>query len=271
MDSYTLSEKVKTSISVARDHVLNGYVGTTSFVELHSNPLTGLYLQTLKEAKSSEQANEIEERVVPEPDHYPDKPEDVMDMINQEYAEYEKRCDDSGKEKRFSRFTWKKHFSDLRQVIEDATQQYEGIVCYENGDTPDNCSGNMLVLHVCDVINMFIEGAYNQRKPGLYLRTAMLGDLDTVTKITLFDDILTKNQLKFLVQEVDFVYAWFAYWNNKSILPIRTTVCKESTVFKKSAFFTNDKTFREHQEGKLRQLYIDRYCIETCINNYRCI
>jgi hypothetical protein len=271
MDINTLSEKVKKSIIDARDHVLHGYANTTSFVEISSNPLTGLYLKTVNEATSGEETNEIEEILVSEPEFYPDKPDDIMDMINQEYVRYEKRCDDSGKDRRFSRFTWKKKFSEIRQVIEDATKQYEGVVCYEHGDTADSCAGNILVLHVCDILNLFIERAYNERMPELYVRTAMLADLNAITSNTLFDDILNKDQLKFLIQEVDFIYAWFAYWNNHSSLPIRTTVCKDSSIFKKSSFFTNDDTFRQHQEGKLHQLYIDRHCIETCINVYRCI
>jgi hypothetical protein len=182
-------------------------------------------------------------------------------------SEYFLSSNDNGKDQHFSKFNWKQKFFELCKVINNADKEYEGIQCYENGDMTNDRIGNVFIFHVCNVIKIFMEGAKNQRLPELYIKTVLMGELYSCTKNTLIEELLDKDQMKFLIQEADFVYTWFSYWENASILPICTTVFENSDIFKGSSFFTNDSTFHRHQQGKVKQLYQDRHSIETCINN----
>jgi hypothetical protein len=266
----TLLQNIKNSLTNARTMVEQGPEGTVTFVEINSNPMTGVYFVSKKKSAANPEVHDIDMHMIQQPEYYPDSPDDLVDTRNFGFSKYEERCEKNNKEHRFSRFRWKTLFNELIHVIEDTCQEYGGVLCFENGDMTDYGVGNVFVLHFCDILNIFLEQE-NNRVPELYLKTALLGDLYGATKNMLMDDVLTKNQTKFLVQEADFIYTWFCFYDNKSFVPIRTTVFEDSPRLQESSFFSNNTPFRKHQQGKMKQIYQDRSQFTVNLSLYRTI
>jgi hypothetical protein len=265
-----VSETVQESLATAQRMVETGSIGTVAFVELTSNPLTGVWWTAQKKNETDLELNDIEIALIAEPDNYPEKPEDLMDLKNDAFLKYEMRYDKNKIVDRLSRFEWKMKMTEILRIIAGCTEEYGRMKCYENGDMEDNTDWNMYTLHVCDVFNIAVEEE-NERFPELYLESAFLGEFYEHSRNELFHKLLTKNQINFLIEEIDFVYSWFSYWNNQSIVPIRTKVFDDSTRFKELKFFTNDHIFCQHQEGKMKQLYQDRNNLTVSITPYRSI
>jgi hypothetical protein len=265
-----VSETVRESLETARRMVETGSIGTAAFVELTSNPLTGVWWTAEKKNETYPELNDIEINLIAEPSYYPEKPDDLMDLRNNAFLKYVMRCDENKIVDKLTRFEWKMKMSEILRIIDGSTEEYGGVKCYENGDMEDGSDWNMYILHVCDVFNIAVEEE-NERFPELYLESAFLGEFYEHSRNELFHKLLTNNQIDFLMEEIDFVYSWFSYWNNQSIVPIRTRVFDDSTIFKESKFFTNDHIFRRHQSGKMKQLYQDRNNLTVSITPYRSI
>jgi hypothetical protein len=268
----TFTDSVKASFETAKAMVETGPEGTECFIEISSKPLTGCLFTADKKNPMNPELNDISITVLAEPAFYPEKPEDLCDIKNEGYAKYISRCDKKGQEERFTRFEWKKNFANVREVILKCIEEYGGIKCYKNGDMSDESEGNLFIMHVCDILNVFVM-SYNKKVPELYLKTCMLSELEEDTKNDLLDKkVLNLDEMKFLFQEIDFFYIWFCYWEKKSFLLIRTEVDpRNNRSFEDAVFFTKDAVFCRHQDGKLKQMYQDRISINDNVMPYRYI
>lgn len=224
MSAYVEHTMETMEIDTAQAMVETGPVGTDCIIQISSNPLTGCLFTADKKSPTSPELNDISITVIAEPEYYLQKPDDLCDIKNEGYTKYISRCDKKGQKERFTRFEWKKQFANLHEIILNSIQEYRGIKCYKNGDMTDDSDGNLFIMHVCDVLNIFAM-SFNDKLPELYLKTCMLGELYKCTKNKLLDKkVFNMNKMKFLFQEIDFIYVWFCYCENKSFLPIRTEI-----------------------------------------------
>ena len=226
--------------------------GTIFFMELSYYPLISLFIRTGGRKEETQNIKHLHLRYVNEPSDYPQ-----FDLENKSphqlgYENYTTLTQHNNNTK-LSFNSYRTLFDAVVDQINGSISKYHGYLCYEDGDITNGSTRNIIILHVCDVINI-ISCQSEDRIPPLYIKTRLMSELDPRMCREL-DVTFSTNEIKELFMlQMDFFYVTYAYFGNTSFVPIRTSVDNQSVILNNSAFFTNDDHFVNHQHGKLKEL-----------------
>jgi hypothetical protein len=260
--SFLLTAEKKRKVENARTLTEAGPPGTSYFFEMSSNPVTSVFLTSGPLKENSDSTHEVHMRLVHEPIGYPEQPKKGVETERKGYRMYmQKKVDaykaDNSVGLNIESFeTYVSKFYNVTMAIDRAIFVDHGVKVYEDGDMDNDILSNVIILHPCDIMNIYVE-AMSNNVPELYVTSETLPRMSANTRNVLVHSMFDDDQLTFFEQEIDFIYLCYCYYGNYSYLPIRTRVPIESEVFTESSFFTNFDHFVQHQIGKLRAVNQD--------------
>jgi hypothetical protein len=242
--------------------------GTERFVEMSSNPMRHTWVVTGSKKNDGTDEHEVQTRMVGQPANYPVTPRTKQEVLKEGYRRYLTRSITRHQTSGNGSFTalmfeqWVEKFNAVTVAVDAAVRDCHGVKCYEDGQIGNEDPTNVFFMHACDVFNIYMQ-RINNNVPELFITTSSLRTLWVTSRNMLTDSIMTREELDFMVQEIDFLYTCFCYYGNFSFLPIRTQVASNSMIFSSSSFFTNDDFFKEHQRGKFLQVSQDHQRVFT--------
>ena len=246
----SLTRDMKNTIKSVIDTAESSDEGSVFFVQLSHHPVVSLYISTGKFKDESETKRCIHMKYVYEEDTYP-----VFDLHNNtpESIGFQKyNLLDLNEELLLSFPEYKIKFYNVCDDLNSAIAKYNGIMCFEDGNKLNSTGRNVIILHVCDIMNLMICKKEN-RNCNLFLKSNILDTIDNRLKNSIDMDYIREDCRVFFWSHIDFFYTCYGYLANTSFIPIRTTVKLGCDTFKESSFFTNNDHFNNHQKGKLMQ------------------
>jgi hypothetical protein len=237
--------------------------GTRHFFELSSNPVTSVFLHTGELVNDDSNEHEVHIEMVSQPDSFPEVPANMYAIEQEAYADYyrkklaEYRANETNGLNVISFQLYQRRFQNVLETVDNAVRAHHGVKCFEDGDRTNDSFGNVFYLHVCDVINIYV----NRRRgmpTNVYIPTNSLDEIsdDVVDELT--SVLLQGETLSTFDYQCDVFYRCFCYYGNYSFLAIRTQIPMNLDEMLFSRFFTNNPHFMQHQFGKVDQLA----CIE---------
>ena len=225
--------------------------GDVFFYEVSSNPVVSLYVTTGKDKPGATNNKNIQLVYVNQPSTYPQLDLSVKTLDEVGFERFNAlRIDDKTK---LSLEEYKVMFHSICHKINTAIRQYHGIKCYEDGDSSNATTTNVIILHICDVMNI-MSSQLKKSIPEVIVTTKLLQSFDQRISNELEISFLSCENKKFFLSHIDFFYMCYGYLGNFSFVPIRSKVDIDSDLFKMLSFFTNDNHFIKHQKGKLLAL-----------------
>ena len=224
--------------------------GRVFFYEASSNPVVSLYITTGSISQTNPNKKDLHLKYVNEPSTYPklDLAKKTLDQVG--YNKYKDVVQQDTTILDLSFDEYKIKFHTICEHINSAISQYHGIKCYEDGDSTNQNVTNVIILHICDVMNVMVCEC-EEKSLDLCIDTSLLRTIDKRMSKELDIPMLTPIEKDFFLLHIDFFYMCYAYVGNYSFVPIRTKIDIDSYIFKISSFFTNDDHFIQHQKGKL--------------------
>ena len=236
-------------LSVLKGIAETSVEGRVFFYEVSSNPVVSLYITTGSVSKSNPKKKDLHLKYVNEPSNYPKVSLVGKTLDEVGYDRYQGVVqNDTVIDVSFDEYKIK--FHSICDKLNKAISQYHGIKCYEDGDSSNQSVTNVIILHICDVLNIMLSEV-EEKVPHLFMDTSLFRMIDRRLSKEVQIPLLSRTEKKFVIQHVDFFYMCYAYVGNYSFVPIRTKVERDCDIFKTSSFFTNDEHFIKHQKGKL--------------------
>jgi hypothetical protein len=147
---------------------------------------------------------------------------------------------------------FKVKLSEMIDIINGAIELDHGVMCHRNGIHDSAPLKDKVLLHIVDIIVMFVHKVKPQLgKPIFWLTSAGSNSVDTSVLDNPFIRSLNEAQKRFLYYNTDFFIVVYAYWGNYSFLPCRMIVPE---VLVHASDLCKNERFRTHQTGKLEQL-----------------
>ena len=247
--SIDLTDAMIATIDRIKKLAEDGDEGDISFVEISSFPLVSLSIRTGSRRSDTSQKKRLHFEYKMQPSSYPSY---NIVHVGPEKIGYDKyKSLNKNLENNLSFKDYGHTFNSVCEDIDRSIRKYHGIKCYEDGNVTNGTTTNVVILHVCDVMNIIIS-QQSGRVPPVFLKTGLFKELKTSATYEFLDTYFTIKNREFLLEHVDFFYLCYGYFGNHSFVPIRTLVFEDSNVFKDSKFLTNDNTFVNHQMGKLK-------------------
>jgi hypothetical protein len=126
-------------------------------------------------------------------------------------------------------------------------------MCFEDGNHNNLDYRNVFLMHVCDIINIFITDMLHMDDATFMIPTNLLYELLKKFKNKLTNRRLLEAQRRFLLHHCESFYTIYAYYGNYSFMGIRTFINEYNDKLAHSAFFMNDDFFIKHQQGKITE------------------
>jgi hypothetical protein len=261
-----LTTEQRRKLEIITDSARNSDEGTRHFFELSSKPVTSVFIHTLGLADDDSGEHDLRVETVGQPDSYPEFPANMYATEQEAYADYyrkklaEYREDETNGLNPISFQAYQRRFQRVLEIIDGAVRAHHGVKCFEDGDRTNLNYRNVFYLHVCDVINIYV----NRRRgvpTHVYIRTNSLSEISSNLSDELTTELLTGEELETFDYQCDMFYRCFCYYGNYSFLAIRTQVPLNLEEMPLSRFFTNNEHFMQHQFGKVDQLG----CIEPLL------
>jgi hypothetical protein len=261
-----LSQEQQRKLNIIKQSAATSDEGTRHFFELSSKPVVSVFIHTrgLIEEGGTEHHTHVE--MINQPEGFPEAPRNMYATQQKGYEDYyrkklaEYREDSSNGLNVMPFGEYQRRFQNVLEAIDRSVRDHHGVKCYEDGDVNNDTLGNVLYLHVCDVINIYVN---RRRGVGthVYIPTNSLDVIEDSMVDTLTTELLTGESLELFDYQCDIFYLCFCYYGNYSFLSIRTQVPMNSEIMVQSRFFTNNRHFMQHQFGKVDQLA----CVEPHI------
>ena len=144
------------------------------------------------------------------------------------------------------------YFNEMVDIINDAIRENHGILCNKRRSTDDVPLNEKVLLHISDVIIMFVHDVKRQLgKPQFVLVSDTTERIDISEVDNPFIRLLTDKQKRFLFYNADYFIVIYSYWSNFSFLPCRLAV--PSILVHANSIHANP-LFYHHQAGKLAQI-----------------
>jgi hypothetical protein len=249
-------QKLQTATTLSE----NGEEGDVHFVQVSHCPVSSLFLIT-GEARENSNLHHVTLRIVGQTAEYPPFPANMYSSQKKGYKYHlEKACElyEADNTLGFSPLnfqTCREMFMNICQHIDAALCANHGIKCYHDGNVSNDRFSNKVFMHVCDVLNILKCERNNSPVPTVYIQTPMFEHVSYEWTNILIHSMLTEYELEFLHKEINYFYTCYCHFGNFNFLPaIRTRVQEDCTVLARSAFFTNNPHFIEHQRGKMKEL-----------------
>ena len=226
--------------------------GSRFFIQLSYYPIVSLQVITGVNRDDGDQKKCIHLEYVFEPsDVYPklnlsvEKPETIG------YIKY--RTLNLKEELELTFEDYKLKFNSVTDEINRSICKYHGIKTYEDGNETNQVVSNIIILHICDVMNILVEKE-KTTVPEVNLITSLLKTIETKLSNQLTFNFISESNRTFFMAHIDYLYMCYGYYGNTSFVPIRTKIDINSDVFSESCMFANNRHFLKHQEGKLMEL-----------------
>ena len=251
MDGVTRpSVELNRHLHLVKELAENAEEGSTFFIEVSYQPLVSLFVTTGKVIKDQPDKHSVHLRFVSEPHHYSEVLNEVKvtDTYVLGFNLYNQLTDNIIN--KLEMVDYKKKFDKVCKELDVAKKKYHGICCYEDGEELNASISNVFILHICDIMNLLVCKE-NGIIPQVELGTNLLKEIGNKVCIANEVAFITKSNSDFFMRHIDHFYVCYAYVSNTSFTPIRTRVNKDSSIFVRSSFFTNDDHFNNHQAGKL--------------------
>lgn len=225
--------------------------GSTFFIEVSYYPVVSLFIKTGKPTQDDSNKNELHLEYVYQPETYP-----KLNLKNYTpeaigYTKY--MALSNNEEEKMSFDNYKTEFNGICQEISQAIKQCHGIKTYEDGDESNETISNIVILHVCDIMNLFMCKE-NNTTANLFLKTTLFDTIPQRLSDQININFISEERKEFFITHIDFFYMCFGYFGNTSFIPIRTSINRESEIFIESKFFTNCEHYKKHQIGKLKEI-----------------
>jgi hypothetical protein len=255
---FKLTDNQKHQLSLLKASALKADKGTSHFYEFSACPVIGLYLISGDLEQDGSNNREIEMKLVSQPDYYPVH-NGYQQLLKDAYGDYVQKkltqfaADQSKGVYIHNLANYQTEFESVLKVFDREVKEYHGIMCFDDGNVENDDFDNVFFLHICDVINIYANKMIGQ-KTKLLLKTVMLPTIEDRMCDILFQKKLTGKVLETFKYQMDMFYYTYCYNGNRSFIPVRTHVARDSKIFVKSKFFMNDNHFVRHQNGKLHTI-----------------
>ena len=249
-DSLGLTDEWKRMFGIIKDRAEHADEDDTFFLQVSSHPVISLFLVTGEEKDPTTGKKHVHLHYSRQDESYPMIVESKLQMEIMGFNLYKIR---KGHDSLVNMIVYKKKLSDLCLDIDNCIKENHGVKCYEDGDRHNHANINVFYLHICDVLNIFI----NKERKEVIKVTVSTKLLTSISKdiINEFDTSYLRDcNRDFLVDHIDFIYYSYAYLGNNSFIPIRTELNNELGIFAKSSFFMTNDHFIMHQFGKLQEI-----------------
>jgi hypothetical protein len=230
--------------------------GDTHFVQVKFCPVVSLFLETGNMKEDPEEGREVHMRVVNQPDHYPDPINEIVGIHRHLYSLYMRKLHEVYKTDNTVGFNpidfnqWKIKFRAITDIIDAAIYENHGIKCHEDGDCNNNHISNVIYIHVCDVLNLYITKLRSLERPNVVVVTQLLESFPENITDELTTKLLNAKKLRTLVNYIDLFYMFYAYYGNFSFIPIHDTLNRDLfNEMPNSSMFMNDQHFEAVECG----------------------
>ena len=224
--------------------------GTIFFLEVSSQPLISLVLVTSDNRTDTIHKKSVHLEYKPEPSTYPSISTTQSNPYITGYNKY--KLLEGAVAPQMDLDSYISNFESVCCHINSMIMKNHGVVCYQDGNKLNKNTNNVFYIHICDAMNLIVRNLEGE-VPDLVVKTNLLKELPQGVVNDFEDSFVEKCQKDFFLKHVDYFYTTYAYFGNYSFIPIRSLVTSNSSVFKKSSFFTNDEHFIDHQKGKLME------------------
>lgn len=247
-DLVTLDTRLQAMVEYGKAQPRNG--SSTYFCSVSDYPLNSVTI-TFDEVHNDheEHAGHLVWYNEPEDDHILNEPPDFDPIA---FSWFETNMTNAGLNFRITYDKFKFKLQEMIDIINRAIELDHGILCHRDGRKDDAPLKDKVLLHVADVIILFvhdIKGHLGAAK--FWLQTDGSDSVNTLVLDNPFVRSLTEPQKRFLFYNADFFYVVYAYWGNYSILPCRMEV---PAMLEKASMLYQSERFKRHHEGKLEQL-----------------
>ena len=154
----------------------------------------------------------------------------------------------------FTQKQWKKRFNMMTDIIDDVINENQGFKCYLNGNNEDNATFNVICLHFCDIISILLHRRKMDIEAGVSLCSMTLSRIQPMLVDQLSTQILNEKGINFVLDNANFFYMIYGYWENKSKLSVRLKLNSELNTVPHAKVLVSDDYFYIAQKGKLQQL-----------------
>jgi hypothetical protein len=193
-----LKEKAKTSEE-----------GNVLFYKVSANLIVSLYITTGKPVTSHPNKREVHLRFMQEPCSFPkfDLKEKSLNQVGyEEYKCVRTRAHPNSSPMEYDVYTMM--FDETCEIMNKLLHKYHGVVCYEDGDRTNDTVTNVIVLQICDILNI-ISSRKQDKQPELHLPSNLLESINTRLSNELETCFATKCHLNLLVEHIDFFYTCY--------------------------------------------------------------
>ena len=247
-DLLTLDRRLQAMVNYGKEQPRNG--SATYFCSVTNYPLNSVTITFDDDHNDNEEHDgHLVWNVEPEDDHIFNEPPDFDPVA---FSWFENNMTNARLSFRISYDKFKRKMQEMINIINRAIKLDHEILCHRDGRKDDAPLKDKVLLHVADVIVLFVQDVKRQLGPAkFWLQTNGSHSVNTLRIDNPFVRSLTEQQKRFLFYNADFFYIVYAYWGNYSILPCRMEV---PAILEKASILYNDERFKHHQEGKLEQL-----------------
>ena len=252
-DSVSLSEDWKRRLNEVKRKAMVADEGSTYFLQVSSHPVVSLFIVTGDKLNDTSNERSVHLHYSPQPECYPPVITDTSVLEAMGYEQYNK-LNGTMMKKYPTLEEYKISLYSLFDDIDRTILENHGVRCYDDGCARNKAHTNVFYLHICDVLNIFINKKMHSGTTEVIVSTDMLMSIPTTMSNEFEDSYLRESNKEFLSSNVDFVYYCYAYLGNKSFVPIRTGIKDNSNTFVCSKFFMNNDHFVMHQYGKLQEI-----------------
>jgi hypothetical protein len=107
--------------------------------------------------------HEVHIEMVLQPTSFPEVSANMYAIEQEAYADYyrkklaEYRANETNGLNIISFQLYQRRFQNVLETVDNALRAHHGVKCFEDGNTANESFGNIFYLHVCDVINIYVN------------------------------------------------------------------------------------------------------------------
>jgi hypothetical protein len=244
--------------ALVEEYMKTATVGDVQFLEVQSYPLVSMTF-TSGDTKQDSNERECHLNLIMEEDGFPRSPGGKYETEKHGYSLHcerikkKRESDSTFKVKAMSFKHYKKYHEGLLMIIDHMIKQHHGVECYLDGDLNNSTPTNVVILHVCDVLNIGKCKRLGLPMPEVMVASTKLQRVPSTIKTSLLDHLIQNTLLTFILNESDHLYTCYAYFGNHSFIPIRLNMTNLQTDMPNASFFMMNEFFVNHQKGKLQE------------------
>lgn len=151
---------------------------------------------------------------------------------------------------------WLEDMDTVQTKIDNLIAQDHGVKVYRDGNLENNTIGNVVVLHVSDILMMFFhrEETQDEHEPKVALQSASFSAIPSTYVDSLMTNVLSVADINFIRNNLDIFFVIYTLWGNFSFLPIRIEPSDFVKGIPMGETILKDEFFVGMQRGKFQEL-----------------